>query len=617
MPSSPPHRLPAEWEPHTACWLAWPSHDKLWKEDLAAAQTEFTALAEAIALGESLEVLVPTELAEKQAKAALGHLPARFHRIDFGDIWLRDTGPLFIESQGKLAAAACFDFNGWGGKYNLPHDREVAHAIASVSGLKPQAYPWVLEGGSIDVDGEGTCLTTRQCLLNPNRNPAMSQSDIEHGLHRALGITKLIWLEHGLVNDHTDGHVDTLARFVAPGKVVCMRATSTQDPNRETLLAIEEHLHHAKDAKGRPLEVLTIPSPGPMYNGEDELMPASYANFYIANATVVVPTYGSTHDKAAVAGIAKCFPHRKTLGRSAEAILSGGGAFPLHHAATAGDEMIQVAAIQCALGGELASNVARVIDFTRQAAAKGANVILPPELFEGIYFCQKESDEYFAWAKPLENHPTITAFQKLAKELGVVIPVSFFEKDGPHFYNSIAMVDADGKILGAYRKSHIPDGPGSEEKFYFRPGNTGFKAWKTKFGMIGVGICWDQWFPECARAMMLQGAEILLYPTAIGSEPQAPELDTKDSWQKAMIGHAISNVVPVVAANRIGDESGQIFYGHSFAEDHRGTIVAELGRKDEGIITASFDLDEIRKNRAAFGFFRDRRPTLYKNLVEP
>ncbi len=273
--------------------------------------------------------------------------------------------------------------------------------------------------------------------------------------------------------------------------------------------------------------------------------------------------------------------------------------------------MVRVAATQCAFTGSLAENVARVEALVREAAAKGAQVILPSELFEGLYFCREEKDAFFDWAKPVEGHPTITRFQALAKELGVVIPVSFFERDGHAFYNSLAMVDADGSMLGIYRKSHIPDGPGYEEKFYFRPGNTGFKVWDTRFGRLGVGICWDQWYPECARAMMLMGAELLLYPTAIGTEPENPDLDTKDLWQRAMIGHAVSNVVPVVASNRIGLEGDQTFYGHSFIANHRGEKVAELGRAASGVILADFDLEEIQRNRASFGFFRDRRPDLY------
>lgn len=278
---------------------------------------------------------------------------------------------------------------------------------------------------------------------------------------------------------------------------------------------------------------------------------------------------------------------------------------------------IRVAATQCAFTERLEENVARVESLVREAAARGAQVILPSELFEGLYFCREEKDAYFDWARPVEGHPTLGRFQALARELGVVLPVSFFERDGQALYNSLAMIDADGALLGTYRKSHIPDGPGYEEKFYFRPGNTGFKVWSTRYGTLGVGICWDQWYPECARAMMLLGAEVLLYPTAIGTEPGNPGLDTKDLWQRAMIGHAVSNVVPVVASNRIGTEGDQTFYGHSFIADHRGERVAELERTQSGVITADLDLDQIRRDRASFGFFRDRRPDLYGILVKP
>ncbi len=284
----------------------------------------------------------------------------------------------------------------------------------------------------------------------------------------------------------------------------------------------------------------------------------------------------------------------------------------MHQPAAAGmSELLTVAAIQCPLGGSVAENVARVERHVREAAAQGARVILPPELFEGPYFCREERDAFFAWARPAKGHPTIERFEALARELGTVIPVSFFEKAGQAYYNSVAIVDADGSVLGVYRKSHIPDGPGYEEKFYFRPGGTGFKAWRTKAGTIGVGICWDQWFPECARAMVLLGADVLLYPTAIGSEPANPSLDTRDRWQRVMQGHAVANVTPVVAANRIGTEDGQLFYGSSFVAGTDGAKVAELGRTEEGVVTATFDLESVRRERASWGFFRDRRPELY------
>jgi N-carbamoylputrescine amidase len=277
---------------------------------------------------------------------------------------------------------------------------------------------------------------------------------------------------------------------------------------------------------------------------------------------------------------------------------------------------LTVAALQSAFTSDLKRNIEVMDRMVRESAKQGAQIILMPELFENIYFCTFEKDNFFEMARPVKDHPTIRHFQEVARELRVVLPVSFFEREEQCYYNSLAMIDADGCLLGVYRKSHIPDGPGYEEKFYFRPGNTGFKVWSTKYAQVGVGICWDQWFPECARAMTLMGAEILLYPTAIGTEPEESSLDTKDPWQRAMIGHAVSNVIPVVAANRIGVEPRQEFYGHSFICDQRGNKVSELGAKESGPIYGTFDLEEVARNRASFGFFRDRRPDLYGRLVE-
>ncbi len=277
---------------------------------------------------------------------------------------------------------------------------------------------------------------------------------------------------------------------------------------------------------------------------------------------------------------------------------------------------MKVAALQLPLGGEIDANITAVEALVREAAHHGARIILPPELFEGIYFCQTQEERFFAHAKPVGEHAAVRAMQVLAKELEVYIPCSFFEQDGQHYYNSLAMIDDAGDVMGVYRKSHIPDGPGYTEKFYFRPGNTGFKVWDTKYGKVGVGICWDQWYPETARAMMLMGADILMFPTAIGDEPAAEELDTSRLWQRAMIGHAVSNVVPVVASNRIGTEGAATFYGHSFITNERGDFVGEFGAEETGVLVAEFDLDLVRKHRATFGFFRDRRPELYGRLVD-
>jgi N-carbamoylputrescine amidase len=277
---------------------------------------------------------------------------------------------------------------------------------------------------------------------------------------------------------------------------------------------------------------------------------------------------------------------------------------------------MKVAALQTALTDDVAANVTRITALVREAAGQGANIVLPSELFEGHYFCRTQDEADFARARPAGDHPTLRHFQALAAELGVVIPVSFFEQAGPEYYNSVAVIDADGRTLGVYRKSHIPDGPGYQEKFFFKPGNTGFHAYATKFGTIGVAICWDQWFPEAARAMTLAGADVLFYPTAIGSEPEEPELDSRDSWQRVMIGHAVANAVAVVASNRIGTEGDMTFYGSSFVCDARGDKLAELGRTEPGIAIADVDLATIRRVRASMGFFRDRRPSLYRGLVE-
>lgn len=277
---------------------------------------------------------------------------------------------------------------------------------------------------------------------------------------------------------------------------------------------------------------------------------------------------------------------------------------------------IAVAALQLALPGGEAENIAATAALVEQAARDGAQIVLPPELFAGPYFCKVEDEALFAMAYPLDADPSVREMQKLAKAHGIAIPTSFFERDGHHYYNTLAMIGPDGEVMGIYRKSHIPDGPGYEEKYYFRPGNTGFKVWDVFGTRIGVGVCWDQWYPECARAMALMGAELLFYPTAIGSEPYDADLDTSRMWRRAMIGHAVSNCMPVIAANRIGMEDGQRFYGHSFISDEWGDYLAEFGAGETGVLHAKIDLTRAATHRAGMGFFRDRRPQLYGRLAE-
>jgi agmatine deiminase len=343
-PSSDGFFQPAEWAPHTAVWLAWPSHADLWLEALEPVRDAFTQFVRAIAdpepasgvpRGERIELLAGDADSETLARERLRGLPVRIHRIPFGDIWLRDTAPVFLKRRsgqgggGGDLAASSFAFNGWGGKYVLRHDDQVSARIAAVSaasGTKVYRFPLVLEGGSVEVDGEGTCLTTRQCLLNPNRNPGLGSDVLEEHLRASLGVRTVLWLGDGLLNDHTDGHVDTIARFVAPGQVVCM-APAADDPNYEALDSIRRDLSSFRDARGRRLDVETVPSPGRVVDEGGSLMPASYVNFYIANTTVVVPQYGASADAEALDRIGDLFPGRRAVGVPAKELLAGGGAF--------------------------------------------------------------------------------------------------------------------------------------------------------------------------------------------------------------------------------------------------------------------------------------------------
>lgn len=281
--------------------------------------------------------------------------------------------------------------------------------------------------------------------------------------------------------------------------------------------------------------------------------------------------------------------------------------------------MVKIAAIQMQMGADKEANAQKAEAMVRQAAQNGAQIVLIPELFEGYYFCKDMDKKYFEWAQPLENNPLIGRFSKLAKELEVVIPLSYFERSGDRYFNSLVMIDADGTVLENYRKTHIPDGPGYEEKFYFEPGDTGFKVWKTRYANVGVGICWDQWFPETARSLTLMGADMIFYPTAIGSEPEIG-VDSASHWQRVQMGHSAANIIPVIAANRIGVEEGEsctlTFYGSSFITDQTGQKVAEASRDREEILYAEFDPSAIAQHRHYWGLIRDRRPECYGKITE-
>ena len=320
--------MPAEWAPHSAVWTAWPHDPEQWLEGLAAPQRALMAMVAAIVdldgdrpRGERVELLVRDAADEAAARALLGKaaVGVRFHQAHYGDVWLRDTGPIFVTRRGEVSAAR-FRFDGWGGKYLMEGDPEVSARVMAWTGVRGAAYDFVLEGGAIEVDGEGVLLTTKQCLLGGARNPGIDQAALEARLRWALGARRIVWLDRGLLNDHTDGHIDTIARFIAPGVVACMEP-GTDDPNRDAMLGIISDLRAAK------LEVVTVPSPGTVEDAAGNLMPASYMNFYIANTTVVIPTYGVAADQAAVAAIAKMFPGRRAVALDGKSVVVGGGAF--------------------------------------------------------------------------------------------------------------------------------------------------------------------------------------------------------------------------------------------------------------------------------------------------
>ena len=406
-------------------------------------------------------------------------------------------------------------------------------------------------------------ITTEQCLLNPNRNPGRTREEVEELLKLYLGARKVIWLGDGFRTTETDGHVDNIACFAAPGRVIVGVPASRSHPDYSPVQEALRRLRTAHDARDRALEVIELPQPKRTRNTWSGKLACELRQFLSRQ-------WRHRHaglrrcQRRACAVLADCFPGATSC-RSPPSISSKAAAASIasrnrnrKRYDRRGRMTITLAVTQFAMSWDRPANIARAKAMVREAAKKGAQAILLPEFFETPYFCQDQSAEHFALAQPFEGNTLIAEFAELARELGVVLPLSFFERAGNAHFNALAMIDADGRVLGRYRKSHIPDGPGYQEKFYFTPGDTGFQVWKTRYGRLGAAICWDQWFPEAARTMALAGAEVLFYPTAIGSEPPpAPPVDSRDHWRRVMQGHAAANVMPLIASNRIGTERGQ------------------------------------------------------------
>ena len=638
--------MPAEFAPHEGCLMIWPERGDSWQYGAYAARKAFLRVIETISESESMTVLC----SEGQYDNARAQLPDRVRLVVMAtdDAWARDVGPTFVVNSRGERRGIDWGFNAWGGNVDglypsWENDNRVARKFCDLLG--DDVYDkrdFICEGGSIHTDGEGTALVTEACLLSAGRNPDLTKAEIERVLCDYLGVSKVIWLPRGIYNDETNEHVDNVCAFTAPGEVVLAWTDDEDDPQYALSAASLAVLETELDAKGRRIKVHKLPLPKPvtitaeecegldLCEGEPtrapgERLAASYVNFYIANHAVVMPAFGDPADERAQEILRKLFPTREIVAIPARDILIGGGnihcitqQIPKKYGA---DNMskVTVAAVQMTYGLENA------MEKVREAASQGAQIILLPELFENWYFCQEKSYENYHLATTLEENPAVRELRKIAHDFRVVLPVSYYERVGNTTFNTVAVIDADGSILGQYRKTHIPDDHFYQEKFYFTPGDTGFKVWDTAYAKIGVGICWDQWFPESARCMALMGAEILFYPTAIGSEPIL-DCDSMPHWRRCMQGHAAANIMPLIAANRIGTETVQpsednqqqssslTFYGSSFIADETGALVEQADRENEGVLTHTFDLDAIREMRHSWGVFRDRRPEMYGAL---
>ena len=635
--------MPAEFASHEGCLMIWPERGDSWQYGAYAARKAFLRVIETISERESMTVLC----SEGQYDNARAQLPDRVRLVVMAtdDAWARDVGPTFVVNSRGERRGIDWGFNAWGGNVDglypsWENDNRVARKFCDLLG--DDVYDkrdFICEGGSIHTDGEGTALVTEACLLSAGRNPDLTKAEIERVLCDYLGVSKVIWLPRGIYNDETNEHVDNVCAFTAPGEVVLAWTDDEDDPQYALSAASLAVLETELDAKGRRIKVHRLPLPKPvtitaeecegldLCEGEPtrtpgERLAASYVNFYIANHAVVMPAFGDPADERAQEILRKLFPTREIVAIPARDILIGGGNI---HCITqqipkkdGADNMskVTVAAVQMTYGLENA------MEKVREAASQGAQIILLPELFENWYFCQERSYENYHLATTLEENPAVRELRKIAHDFRVVLPVSYYERVGNTTFNTVAVIDADGSILGQYRKTHIPDDHFYQEKFYFTPGDTGFKVWDTAYAKIGVGICWDQWFPESARCMALMGAEILFDPTAIGSEPIL-DCDSMPHWRRCMQGHAAANIMPLIAANRIGTEvvqpsednqqqsSSLTFYGSSFIADETGALVEQADRENEGVLTHTFDLDAIREMRHSWGVFRDRRPEMY------
>lgn len=653
------YRLPAEWEKQALVQLTWPHAATDWADSLEEAEECFLNLAREICRREPLLVITPEPDAVKTLfahKGVTGH-EVIFLQCPTNDTWARDHGFLTLVNEGGAPPMLTdFRFNGWGLKFAAHLDNRINRRLFE-SGLLRGTYrdrrDFVLEGGSVDCDGQGTLLTTTRCLMAPNRNDTRSRMDIELSLKEALGARRVLWIEHGtLVGDDTDGHVDTLARFAPENTIVYVQCRNKADAHFAELKAMEDELRAFHTMDGKPYRLLPLPLPDAIYDEEDNRLPATYANFLPVNGAVLYPTYRQPkNDQEAARRLAEAFPGREVIGVDCTTLIRQHGSL---HCATMqfpegvassntpkekiadtisspstklneAKRTIRVGLVQQTCGPDLNFNIEKLCHNIRLAANEGAQLVVLQELHNSPYFCQTEDTATFDLAEPIPG-PSTRLYARMAAEQKVVLVTSLFEKRAPGLYHNTAVVfDSDGRMAGMYRKMHIPDDPAYYEKFYFAPGDLGFQPISTSVGRLGVQVCWDQWYPEGARLMTLRGAELLIYPTAIGwesTDPTDEQTRQLDAWMTVQRGHAVANGLPVVAVNRVGHEpdpsghtSGIRFWGNSFACGPQGELLARAGDAEETNLVVNLDLRRSEQVRRWWPFLRDRRIDTFDDLT--
>jgi len=628
-------RLPAEWEEQEFVQLVFPHKDTDWNEYLEDSINTFVNIAKAIAKYQKCLIVAKNLTKVKAIFDDFTYINnLTFVRIDSDDTWARDFGGITVQNEDKFTILD-FKFNAWGGKFHHKLDNQITSKLKLKGLLKQyshQTIPFVLEGGAIESDGEGTIMTTSNCMLNKNRNPSLNKTSIEKQLLNTLGASKVLWLNSGeLDGDDTDSHIDTLARFVSSNTIVYQGCDDIDDENYSSLKSMEEELKTFTNSKNKPYELVKLPGIKAIYN-EGERLPATYANFLIINDAVLVPTYNDTNDEKTINIFKELFPSRDIISIGCTTLIKQHGSLhcvTMQYPKTTKEEdnisKLKTALIQQKYYSSKDETIRQTVLKIQDASKSGAKLVVLQELHQTHYFCQNENINTFDLAESWEED--IKFWASIAKKNNIVLVTSLFEKRAEGLYHNTAVVfEKDGTVAGKYRKMHIPDDPGFYEKFYFTPGDTGFEPISTSVGKLGVLICWDQWYPEAARLMTLAGAQILIYPTAIGwFEDDSKEEQQKqlDAWITVQRGHSIANGLPIITTNRVGFEKddsdvlkGTQFWGNSFVLGAQGEFLAHASNQKEQILYATIDLKNTQNVRRWWPFLRDRRIECYNGITK-